>query len=206
MGATADYRYGGSVQRNRRFKLQPDHHGLRQHRHGRGEGPAEILTPQVCARLRFVFLFCFLRCTEPVFTPSIPCHSWFNRYQYVKLSGNFERSAGLQAGIDLIDVRAIIKEQMKYNFKHHYRMNMIVFVSQDDHSIVFLCDLHIHFPSSIVDAIRKHCVEGYMAFAPIVLRMNCGSTPSEARGEHIRYTQQFSFYSECSPAPIALGK
>ncbi|NXT67197.1 B4GN4 acetylgalactosaminyltransferase, partial [Chaetops frenatus] len=103
------------------------------------------------------------------------------RFQYLRRTGNFERSAGLQAGVDMVEVSGDGDQLWLWLLSQGCSPAVSV-PSQDEHSIVFLCDLHIHFPANILDSIRKHCVEGKLAYAPIVMRLSCGSSPREPNG------------------------
>ncbi|XP_062866206.1 beta-1,4-N-acetylgalactosaminyltransferase 3-like, partial [Trichomycterus rosablanca] len=76
-------------------------------------------------------------------------------YQFKKLDGRFAKAQGIQVGVDLV---------------------------RDDNSILFMVDLHIHFPPVLIQNVRKHCVQGKMVFAPVVMRLDCGATLEAPKG------------------------
>ncbi|XP_022801473.1 beta-1,4-N-acetylgalactosaminyltransferase 3-like isoform X2 [Stylophora pistillata] len=63
----------------------------------------------------------------------------------------------------------------------------------DPHSIVLLFDLHLRTPTSFFSAIRKHTVEGRMAFTPVLFRLTFCGRPLTKTTQSKGYWETFGF-------------
>ncbi|KAI6661549.1 Beta-1,4-N-acetylgalactosaminyltransferase 3-like [Oopsacas minuta] len=68
-------------------------------------------------------------------------------YKYISMSGPFIKVQGQNAALQSVN---------------------------DNDVILFLCDLHLHLPSTILDEVRTHTIKGISAYAPVLFRLQCG--------------------------------
>ncbi|XP_068751730.1 uncharacterized protein [Montipora capricornis] len=81
--------------------------------------------------------------------------SSLRNYTVLKKSGDYSRATAFSEAINLV---------------------------RDPHSIVFLMDLHLDIASSLINSIRKHCIEGRMFYTPIIVELDCGASPANLAG------------------------
>eukprot|EP00731_Ephydatia_muelleri_P026574 Em0018g674a len=92
---------------------------------------------------------------------SILKNSTLKRWKYIKKSGPFSRSGGLQAGVDYVT---------------------------NPNSIVMAIDMHLTLPVGYVEYIRRHTVQGKMGYAPMFFRLLPGYTEININGFWEIYT------------------
>ncbi|KAL5467149.1 hypothetical protein EMCRGX_G031341 [Ephydatia muelleri] len=86
---------------------------------------------------------------------SVLKNSTLKRWKYIKKTGSFSRSGGLQAGIDYVE---------------------------DPNSIVLTIDMHLTIPFGFIEYTRRHVVQGKMGFSPMFFRLHPGFTEINING------------------------
>lgn len=124
LGAAVYLRYGTPAPWDQGWEFQRDHRRLPEWRHGCGAGTEE----EHCAQVNTEFFFPLLA-KEPEeqshcirYVSAVVGHAnclylrktrlCVCRYEYLRREGNFERSSGLQMGVDNIEVR---KKQKRFS-------------------------------------------------------------------------------------------
>lgn len=92
--------------------------------------------------------------------------SSLTNYTVLKRSGAFHKTEAIQSAVSTIT---------------------------DPHSIVLLFDLHLRTPTSFFSAIRKHTVEGRMAFTPVLFRLTFCGRPLTKTTQSKGYWETFGF-------------
>ncbi|KAL9955519.1 hypothetical protein ACROYT_G036854 [Oculina patagonica] len=92
--------------------------------------------------------------------------SSLKNYRVLKRSGTFHKTEAIQSAVSTIS---------------------------DPHSIVLLFDLHLRTPSNLFSAVRKHTVEGRMAFTPVLFRLTFCGRPLTSTTQPKGYWETFGF-------------
>ncbi|XP_022808599.1 N-acetyl-beta-glucosaminyl-glycoprotein 4-beta-N-acetylgalactosaminyltransferase 1-like [Stylophora pistillata] len=83
-------------------------------------------------------------------------------YRHIRLRERFQKARGLQLAANMVT---------------------------NPNSIVFVMDLHLDIPYHFLDDVRKHCVQGKIAYSPLLTRLSCGATARHPRG----YWEDFGY-------------
>ncbi|EDV25435.1 uncharacterized protein TRIADDRAFT_24189 [Trichoplax adhaerens] len=86
--------------------------------------------------------------------------SKLKRFNVINMNGNFSKSLGMQTAANSIT---------------------------DPNSIIAQLDLHLAIPDNFVQNIRKHTIQGKLAYFPMVFRLSCNFRPHNPVGYWERY-------------------
>ena len=91
-----------------------------------------------------------------------------------------------------LDIVSVVKRSLKIKFEYIYiesadfnkvmGQNIALQRVIDRNDIIFHCDLHLNLPIVILDAIRKHTLQGYAVFSPMIKRLEGGGVFLDGNG------------------------
>ncbi|KAI6650420.1 N-acetyl-beta-glucosaminyl-glycoprotein 4-beta-N-acetylgalactosaminyltransferase 1-like isoform X3 [Oopsacas minuta] len=122
------------------------------------------------------------------------------RYFFQNINKIYKQTNDQQFGVIIVDFNSV-DMNMNYVMKHTLKIKHFSYISvgglfnkvrgqnlaidsiKNPDDIIFTCDLHLDIPIGLIDSIRKHTIQGFSVFAPIVRRLECGVIAFDGKGK-----------------------